>query len=199
MQPIPFPLPSGADPFPDPQLSLPWHSSILFPQILSLSPQTRAQRCPSSPPWIKLCSYVHMHNVIHDWLEGASSQFIPTLHFQQHLTNRTVTPTKRIWPAVLQSRVIKLKSLNTVTENHNLSSHSLLFKHSSNLQLCPGSLYWSQEDWITLHPFTLSNRLNWERDKKYILAAEVKNTWDQTSQSEGEDLNAEESEGLCGS
>jgi len=28
---------------------LPWHSSVLFPGVLSLSPECRAQRCPSAP------------------------------------------------------------------------------------------------------------------------------------------------------
>ena len=44
-QPVPCPLPSGADPFPDPLLPLPWHSSMPFPQALSLS-----QRAELSAP-----------------------------------------------------------------------------------------------------------------------------------------------------
>jgi len=37
VQPIARPLPSGADSFPDPQLPLPWRSSMPFPRALSLS------------------------------------------------------------------------------------------------------------------------------------------------------------------
>jgi len=43
-QPAPCPLPSGEEPFPNPQLPLPWHSSMLFPLVLLLSPESRAQR-----------------------------------------------------------------------------------------------------------------------------------------------------------
>ena len=36
-QPVPCPPPSGAEPVSNPQLPLPWHSSMSFPQALSLS------------------------------------------------------------------------------------------------------------------------------------------------------------------
>jgi len=39
---VPWPLPWAV-------LTLPWQSSMLFPRALSLSPESRAQRCPSTP------------------------------------------------------------------------------------------------------------------------------------------------------
>ena len=47
-EPVPCPLPSGEEPFPNTHLTLPWCSSMLFPQLLLLSPDGIGQRCLSA-------------------------------------------------------------------------------------------------------------------------------------------------------
>ena len=50
-QPVPWPPPSGADPFPNPPLSLPWHSSMRFLWAISVT-ESRAQHCEELQlPW----------------------------------------------------------------------------------------------------------------------------------------------------
>ena len=51
-QPAPCAPPSGEEPFPDPQLLLPWHSSM--PRPLLLSPESRGQHCLPLP--VRSCS-----------------------------------------------------------------------------------------------------------------------------------------------
>lgn len=46
---VPCPLSSGEESFLNTHLPLPWQISIPFPQILSLSLESRAKRCPSAP------------------------------------------------------------------------------------------------------------------------------------------------------
>ena len=44
--------PSGEEPFPNPQgLAIPWHSSMLFPQALSLSQRAEFSAAPLLPLW----------------------------------------------------------------------------------------------------------------------------------------------------
>jgi len=46
---VPCPPPSGADPVPHPQLPLPWHSSMPFPQAVSLSYRAELSAAPPLP------------------------------------------------------------------------------------------------------------------------------------------------------
>ena len=54
-QPVPCPPPSGADPVPNPQLPLPWHSSMPFPRALSLSHRAELSAAPPLP--VRSCSH----------------------------------------------------------------------------------------------------------------------------------------------
>ena len=51
----PCPPPSGADPVPNPQLPLPWHSSMPFPRALSLSHRAELSAAPPLP--VRSCSH----------------------------------------------------------------------------------------------------------------------------------------------
>jgi len=53
-QPSPCPPPSGADPSPDHQLSLPRHSSMRFPRAVSLSRRAKLSAAPPLP--VRSCS-----------------------------------------------------------------------------------------------------------------------------------------------
>jgi len=48
-QPVPCPPPSGAHPVPNPQLPLPWHSSMRFPPALLLSQRAELSAAPPLP------------------------------------------------------------------------------------------------------------------------------------------------------
>jgi len=53
-QPAPCPPPCGAAPVPNPQLPLPWHSSVPFPRALSLSHRAELSAAPPLP--VRSCS-----------------------------------------------------------------------------------------------------------------------------------------------
>ena len=44
-----YPITLCQEPFPTPNLTLPWHSSMPFPRVLSVSPESRDHCCPSAP------------------------------------------------------------------------------------------------------------------------------------------------------
>jgi len=50
-QPVPCPPPCGAAPVPNPQLPLPWHSSMPFPWALSLSHRAELSAAPPLTSW----------------------------------------------------------------------------------------------------------------------------------------------------
>ena len=121
-----------------------------------------------------LLAYVCILSVMHDWLEGASSQFTPPSHFEQQLFYQTVNPTKNIWPAACQNRALKLKSLNVGSENSTLSNHSPLLEHSSSFQVWLDRLHSPQEAWMQPPPLN--------PDETDLIGNEIKHTSTQQKQ-----------------